>query len=151
MSDTSQDDQSIRSLLVSVKTDATKLLQAQKELTQAELNETKQEAGTTAGAFFAALIFGSLGFIFLLVSIAWLLVFFGLPEWAGFGIVTLALLLIAGIAGVIGLISSKKIKGFKLSKIEWEKTKAALTGGDEENLPATTSGTDAAKSSNPAS
>jgi len=138
MSDTSQDDQSIRSLLVSVKTDATNLFKAQAELTKAELNETKREAGTTGGAFFIALIFGALGFVFLLVSIAWLLVFFGLPEWAGFGIVTLALLLIAAVGGIVGIVNAKKIKGPRLSKIEWEKTRAALTGGSPEQALETT-------------
>ena len=48
-----------------------------------------------------------LGVIFLLVTLAYVLVQLGLQVWAGFGIVTLVLLLVGGIIALVGIRRSK--------------------------------------------
>lgn len=132
----SNDNDSIRSLLSSVKSDAQSLLKAQVELTSTELKESTGQAVGVGGMFIGALLAAGMGGIFVLITIAYVLVAIGLPVWAGFGIVALALLVIGGILALIGRSAAKNIKGPELSKLEWERTQAALSGKDPEKLPA---------------
>lgn len=118
----------IRQLIADVKKDASHLLATQKELASVEGAQEGKQVGMTAGMLAAAAGAGAMGGIFLLVTLAYVLVALGLPTWAGFGIVTLLLFLVAGITGLIGRNSSKKISGMSASKAELEATKAALTG-----------------------
>lgn len=127
---------SIRSLVKSVTEDTQRLMKAQTELLSTEVKETQQEAGATAGMFIGAAVAGALGGIFLLVTIAYVLVALGLPVWAGFGIVTLVLLIVAAVLGALGRKRAKSIEGVKRAKIEFQRTKQALTGGGaSDNLP----------------
>ena len=127
---------SIRSLVKSVSEDTQRLMKAQSELLSTEVKETQQEAGATAGMFIGAAVAGALGGIFLLVTIAYVLVALGLPVWAGFGIVTLVLLIMAAILGMLGRKRAKSIGGIKRAKLEFQRTKQALTGGGSgSNLP----------------
>jgi uncharacterized membrane protein YqjE len=120
---------SIRQLVSEVAKDAKHLFEAQAELAQVERGQTQKAAATTGGLFAAAAITGALGGFFLLVTIAWILVALGLPTWAGFGIVTLTLLLIAAIAAMVGKSKASGIKPFAATKVELERTKQALSGG----------------------
>lgn len=132
-------DTSILKLVKSVSADAQKLLKAQGELVQTELKGSQKEAAATGGMFAGAAVFGGLGLVFLLVTIAYVLVQLGLPTWAGFGIVTAFLLIVAMILGLVGRSRAKNIKGPELAKAEWERTKLALSGKQPEMLPATRS------------
>lgn len=125
----SQETASIRQLISDVAKDAKHLLQVQAELAKVETKQTQQEAAKTGGAFAVAAGAGVMGGIFLLVTIAWALVELGLPTWAGFGIVTLVLLITAAIAGLIGKKQSRKIKALDVTKAELERTKQVLSGG----------------------
>ena len=60
--------------------------------------------------------------IFLLITIAYVLVELGLPVWAGFGIVTLVLLLVAAIAGGLAVMRARQIDGPKVIVEELEQT-----------------------------
>jgi uncharacterized membrane protein YqjE len=120
---------SIRQLVSDVAKDAKHLFETQAELAKVERGETQKAAATTGGLFAVAAITGALGGFFLLVTIAWILVELGLPTWAGFGIVTLTLLLIAGITAIIGKSKASDIKPFAATKVEIERTKQALSGG----------------------
>jgi hypothetical protein len=71
-----------------------------------------------------------LGFIFLLVTLAYVLVALGLPVWAGFGIVTLLLIIVA-VLFLVGRAGMKKIKGPERSIAAIEATKVALAGVPE--------------------
>lgn len=136
MSSNGPQDASIRQLVKSVSADASKLLKAQGELAQTELKGSQKEAAATGGMFAGAAVLGGLGVIFLFVTLAYVLVQLGLPTWAGFGIVTLFLFLVAGILGLIGRSHAKKIKGPEQAKLQWERTKQVLSGKQPEQLPA---------------
>lgn len=127
MSET-ESDPSIRQLLASVQSDAQKLLKAQTELATTELKGTQQDAAATGGMFAGAAFTGLMGLIFVLVAIAYGLVALGLPTWAGFLIVAVVLLLVAGILAAVGRKRSKGIKGPELAKAEWARTKQMLSG-----------------------
>lgn len=126
---------SIRGLVKSVASDAQRLMKTQAELATTEVKATSGEAGKTGGLFAGAAVFAAVGGLFLLITIAWVLVALGLPTWAGFGIVTLVLFLLAVILGLVGRSHAKKIKGPELAKLEWERTRQALSGKPPENLP----------------
>jgi Flp pilus assembly protein TadB len=128
-------DASIRGLVKSVATDAQRLMKSQAELATTELKATQGEAATTGGMFAGAAVMGALGGFFLLVTIAYVLVALGLPTWAGFGIVTLVLFIVALILGLVGRSHAKRIKGPERAKLEWERTREALSGKQPENLP----------------
>ena len=64
--------------------------------------------------------------IFLLVTVAYVFVALGLPTWAGFGIVTLALLIATAIFGFVAKKQSAEITAPHLAKDELERTTNAL-------------------------
>lgn len=128
-------DTSIRALIKSVTVDGQRLAKAQAELARTEIKSSQKEATATGGMFIGAAAAGGLGGIFLLVTIAYVLVALGLPVWAGFGIVTLVLFIVAAILGALGKKRAKSIEGLKVAKLELERTKQALSGKQPENLP----------------
>ncbi len=132
---------SIRQLVSEVAKDAKHLVQAQSELAKVERKDTQKQAAATGGLFGVAAVTGGLGGLFLLVTIAYVLVALGLPTWAGFGIVTLTLLLIAAVAGLVGKSKAGNIKPFVATKLELERTKQALSGGTPGTDVATAPGT----------
>ena len=73
-----------------------------------------------------------MGGIFLLVTFAYVLVALGLPVWAGFGIVTLVLFIVAAVLGLLGKKESAKIKGPDRTIVQIEQTKAALQSAVEQ-------------------
>jgi membrane protein implicated in regulation of membrane protease activity len=74
----------------------------------------------------------ALGGIFLLVTLAYVLVALGLPVWAGFGIVTLLLFIVAAILGLLGKKESAKIKGPERTIAQIEQTTATLQSAVEQ-------------------
>ena len=78
-----------------------------------------------------------LAVIFLLVTLAYVLVAVGLPVWAGFGIVTLFLILVAAIMGLVGKKRAGKVQAPERTIKEFEETKSAFTdrnsGGSDSN------------------
>jgi hypothetical protein len=143
----SSNNESIRSLISSVKNDAQSLLKGQVELTTTELKQSAEQGMGVGAMFIGALMAAAMGGIFVLITLAYVLVAVGLPVWAGFGIVALLLLIIAGILALIGKMSAKKIESPKLAKIEWERTQAALNGREVEQLPVVASSNSVAASS----
>lgn len=123
-----QESPSIRRLISEVAKDAKHLLATQGELAKIDADQTKKEASAVGGLFAVAAGAGLMGGIFLLVTIAWILVELGLPTWAGFGIVTLVLLITAGVAGLLGKKKSDTFKPLEISKRELDRTKQALSG-----------------------
>ena len=69
-----------------------------------------------------------LGVIFLLVTLAYVLVEVGLPVWAGFGIVTLVLILFGLILVLVGRSRAKSVHGPERSMAALEATKSTLRG-----------------------
>ena len=129
-------DTSIRGLISSVTADAKRLMQDQTELTKMEARGNSKAAGTTGGLFAGAAFLGVFGLLFILITLAFVLVAVGVPEWAGFGIVALVLVLVAAILAGAGRAKANKLSGgLAVSKAEWAKTREALTGQPENNLP----------------
>ena len=80
------------------------------------------------GLAIGGITLAALGFIFLLVTLAYVLVAIGLPVWAGFGIVVLLLFIAAVVLFALGRNRAKSIKGPERFKRELQRTKDALSG-----------------------
>lgn len=133
-----QDQASISTLVSSAISDITTLVSDQIELTKVEVKTSAQTAGRAFGLLGAAAAVAGMFGLFLLITIAWVLVALGLPTWAGFGIVTLILLITAAILGLVGYKKMQSVKGPKAAMAELEATKQAFAGGGA--LPPGTSG-----------
>ncbi len=106
----SRPEKSLGELFASLQTDVKTLVTDQIGLAKAELRESARNAGAAAALVGAALFAAVLAVIFLFVTLAYVLVQVGLPVWAGFGIVTLLLLLVAAILGLIARSRGSKVK-----------------------------------------
>ncbi len=119
---------SITALVGKTVADAQRLAKAQLALLQAEVAQTGGTIGKggalgiiTAGvAFFASL--------FLLLTLAFVIVALGLPVWAGMLIVAVLLIVIGVTTGLMARKAFEGLKAPELSKAELERTKAALSG-----------------------
>lgn len=107
------------------------MLSAQVELAKAEMRESAQSAARAFGMLVVAGVICFLGLIFLLVTIAYVLVQFGLPIWAGFGIVTAFLFLLGLILALVGKANASKVKGPEHTMGQIEATKQAFAAPAE--------------------
>ena len=82
---------SIAQLVTSATADVKTLVNDQIELTKVEIKTSAQTAGKSMGMLAGAAFVGVLCIIFLLVTLAYVLVALGLPVWAGFLIVAVLL------------------------------------------------------------
>ena len=114
---------SIISLTKQAVTDAVKLGKAQIALAQSELDSTKEAVAKTSVFFVLAASMALFGFIFVLITIAYVLVQLGLPMWAAFGIVALLLIIIAVVFALLGRSEAKKIQPPTLALEELQKTR----------------------------
>jgi membrane protein implicated in regulation of membrane protease activity len=80
-----------------------------------------------AGLLAAAAAVAGMAALFLLLTFAWLLVQWGLPYWAAFGIVTLLLAITAAILAVVGRKQLKEVKGLERSNQSIAKTRELLS------------------------
>jgi uncharacterized membrane protein YqjE len=124
---------SLKALVATAVADLQRLIKAQIALAKLELQQSGRAAGKTGIFLVGALSMAAMGGIFLLVTIAYALVALGLPVWAGFGIVTLVLFLIAAVLGLIGKKESAKITGPDRTIAQIEQTKSAITSALEQS------------------
>lgn len=82
--------------------DASTLVRQELLLAKQELTEGASVAAKAGAMLAAAGVVGLFALGFLLTTLAWGIVDLGLPRWAGFGIVALLLLIIAGVLGLLG-------------------------------------------------
>lgn len=101
-------DRTIGQLVADASHDLSQLLRSEVALAKAEIKDEAKQGALGAGLFAGAAFFGLVGFLFLLVMVA-LLIALVLPEWAGFGIVAVLLLAVAGVFGLLGLNRIKKV------------------------------------------
>lgn len=127
---------SLKALVAAAVADLQRLIKAQIALAKLELQQSSRAAGKTGILLVGALSMAAMGGIFLLVTLAYVLVALGLPVWAGFGIVTLALFIVAAILGLLGKKESSKIKGPERTIAQIEQTKATLQSAVEQ-VPST--------------
>ena len=121
-----QPQQSLKQLVTHTVSDGKRLLRAQVDLTTTELSQTTKTIGKISLLALIAVSLISMGAIFVLIAIAYALVALGLPTWAGFLIVAVTLLLVAGILGVLIRSKGKTVKGPTLASKEWKKTSESL-------------------------
>ncbi len=119
----------VRELIKTAAGDVAALLSAQIELAKAELRNSAAQAGRAFGLLIGAGVVAFLGLIFLLVTIAYALVAIGLAVWAGFGIVTLLLIIIAVVLGLVGGKHAAKVRAPQRTLAQLEETKRALIQG----------------------
>ena len=101
---------SVGTLVQSAMADVSTLIRSEIELAKAEVGRSAKKAGIGAGAFGAA---GALLFfsgIFLFVTIAEFLTWLGLIRWVSYLLVWLLLVVLAGIAALVGRGQIKKIE-----------------------------------------
>ena len=104
------DEPSVGTLVQSAMADVSTLVRGEIELAKAEIGRSAKKAGISIGMFAAAGVFAAFAGIYLFVTVAEALTALGLPRWASYGIVTLFLLVLAGIAALIGMRLLKKIE-----------------------------------------
>ena len=126
-----QPQQSLKQLVTHTVSDGKRLLRAQVNLTTTELSQTTKTIGKISILALIAVSLISIGAIFVLIAIAYALVALGLPTWAGFLIVAVTLLLVAGILGVLIRSKGKTVKGPTLASKEWKKTSESLASHGE--------------------
>jgi uncharacterized membrane protein YqjE len=101
---------SVGELVQSAMADVSTLVRGEIELAKAEIGRSAKKAGISIGLFGAAGVFAAFAGIYLFVTIAEALTALGLPRWVSYGIVTVLLLLLAGVAALIGKRMLKKIE-----------------------------------------
>ncbi|MBK9738779.1 MAG: phage holin family protein [Actinobacteria bacterium] len=119
---------SIKDLVQKAVADAKRLANAQMALAKAELGESGQKAGIGAGLGIATLGIAIFAILFLLVTLALVIVQLGLQPWAGFLIVAVLLIITGAITGLLARKQFTEAKPPSLALAEFEKTKAALSG-----------------------
>jgi hypothetical protein len=122
------DKQTLGSLVSGVTEDLSTLVRGEIELAKTEVRQSVKTAASGGGLLVGALVVASVGALFLLLTLAWVLVALGLPTWAGFGIVTLLLLIVAMVLGLVGKKQLERVKGPQRSPASIAKTKAVFAG-----------------------
>ena len=107
---TRAEEPSVGALVQSAMADVSTLIRSEIELAKAEVGKSAKKAGIGAGAFGAAAVLLAFSGIFLFVTIAEFLTWLGLERWISYLIVWLLLVVLAGIAALVGRSSLKKIE-----------------------------------------
>jgi membrane protein implicated in regulation of membrane protease activity len=101
---------SVGTLVQSAMADMSTLVRSEIELAKAEIGKSAKKAGISVGLFGAAGVLAAFAGIYLFVTLAEALTALGLPRWISYGIVTVFLLVLAGIAALVGRRMLKKIE-----------------------------------------
>jgi uncharacterized membrane protein YqjE len=101
-------DATLGELVATASKDLSLLIRGEVELAKAELAVTAKSAAAGAALGGAAALFGAIGGLFALLTVAEALDV-ALPRWAAFLIVTAVLLLLAGVLGLGALTRIKKV------------------------------------------
>jgi len=118
--------QSIGELVSQVVTNGRRLVETQVTLTRTELTQTGKQVGEISVLALAALSAASIAGLFLLIAAAFGLVAAGLPEWAGFLIVAVVLVVITAILGLLARGKAQKMNGPKVAAEELQATTDAV-------------------------
>ena len=101
---------SVGTLVQSAMADVSTLIRGEVELAKTEITTSAKKAGIGAGAFGAAGVVLAFSAFFLFIAIAEAITALGLPRWISYLIVWGFLVLVAGLAALIGLRTIKKIE-----------------------------------------
>jgi membrane protein implicated in regulation of membrane protease activity len=101
---------SVGTLVQSAMADVSTLVRSEIELAKAEIGRSAKKAGISIGLFGAAGVLAAFAGIYFFVTLAEALTALGLPRWMSYGIVTIFVLILAGIAALIGRRMLKRIE-----------------------------------------
>lgn len=119
---------SIKDLVAKTVADAQRLAKAQAALLQTELSATGGKIGAGSALGIATALVAFFATMFLLLTLAFVIVALGLPVWAGMLIVAVLLLIVGTITGLLAKKNFEQVQGPTVAIAELEKTKAALSG-----------------------
>jgi uncharacterized membrane protein YqjE len=100
---------SVGALVQSAMADMSTLIRNEIELAKTEMTRSAKKAGVSIAMFVVAGVLLALAGIYFFVAVAEAIAL-ALPRWAAFGIVTVALVLVAAMAGLVGYRMIKKIE-----------------------------------------
>ena len=126
---------SIKALVTKTVADAQRLAKAQAALLQTEMSATGNRIGKGGALGIATGIMAFFATMFLLLTLAFVLVAIGLPIWAGMLIVAALLIIIGAITGFLAKREFEEAKPPAIAMAEFEKTKAALSGKPDVAAP----------------
>jgi hypothetical protein len=101
---------SVGTLVQSAMADVSTLIRAEVELAKAEVGKSAKKAGIGVGAFGAAGVVLAFSAFFFFIAIAELITWLGVVRWLSYLIVWFGLVLVAGLAALVGLRMLKKIE-----------------------------------------
>lgn len=126
---------SIKDLVAKTVADGQRLAKAQLALLQSEVSASGARIGKGGALGVVAGTMAFFAFLFILLTLAFVLVALGLPIWAGMLIVAVLLILVGVVAGLLAKKEFEQAKGPEVAIAEFEKTKAALSGQAAEEPP----------------
>lgn len=103
------DERTLGHLVADATSDLSDLVRAEVALAKAELRVDARNAGLAGGMFAAAGYLGLLATITAVIAVGYGLVAVGLPAWAAFVIVTVGLVLLAGLLVLVGRAAAQRI------------------------------------------
>jgi membrane protein implicated in regulation of membrane protease activity len=104
------DEPSVGSLVQSAMSDLSTLVRGEIELAKAEIGTSAKKAGVSVGLFGVAGVMAAFAGVFFFIALAEFLTWLGLARWISYLIVFALLMLIAGVAALIGLRMLKRIE-----------------------------------------
>jgi hypothetical protein len=104
------DEPSVGTLVQSAMADVSTLIRGEVELAKAEIGKSAKKAGIGVGAFGAAGVVLAFSAFFFFIALAEFITWLGLTRWISYLIVWFALVLVAGLAALIGMRTLKKIE-----------------------------------------
>jgi fatty acid desaturase len=123
-----QPEPSIKDLVAKAAAEAQRLAKAQTALLKTELSESSAKVGVGGGLGIATAVIAWFATLFVLLTLAFVLVALGLPIWAGLLIVAVLLIIAGAVTALLARKNFEGVKGPTLTMEEFEKTKAALSG-----------------------
>ena len=104
------DEPSIGTLVQSAMADVSTLIRGEVELAKTEISRSAKKAGIGAGAFGAAGVVLAFSAFFFFIALAEFITWLGLERWISYLIVWFLLVLLAGLAALVGRRFIKKIE-----------------------------------------
>ena len=101
---------SMGTLVQSAMADVSTLVRNEIELAKAEVGTSAKKAGVSVGSFAVAGVMAAFAGIFFFIALAEFLTWLGLLRWVSYALVFLLLLVLAGIAALVGKKMLKKIE-----------------------------------------
>lgn len=130
-------DQSVGDIIKSITDDVKVLVRDEVQLAKSEIIPAAKNAGLGAGMFGAAGYFAICGLSVLYFAAAFgLVAIFDWPDWLGFLIVGVFLLVIAGVLGAIGFTRIKKVKAPERAIAQANQTVTELKAATQQSLAA---------------